>query len=73
MPGSIISRSRSVLKSLEDRIGNHDLKIPEKVKEPDNFLFNDSEVVIDEIKSIDINNLTPMEALRKLDSWKKIL
>ena len=27
----------------------------------------------DEIKSIDLNNMTPLDALNKLDNWKKIL
>jgi len=73
LPHSIITRSRSVLAYLESRMNDSEMEIPDKAEVPNNFLFNDSEVIVDEIKSIDLNNMTPLEALNKLDNWKKIL
>lgn len=73
LPHSIVTRSRSVLAYLESRMNESDIEIPEKAEENSSFLFNDSEVIVDEIKSIDLNNMTPLEALNKLNSWKKIL
>ena len=73
LPHSIITRSRSVLAYLESRMNDQEMEIPDKAEENRSFLFNDSEVIVDEIKSIDLNNMTPLEALNKLDNWKKIL
>ena len=73
LPHSIISRSRSVLAYLESRMNDQEMDIPERVEENSSFLFNDSEIIVDEIRSIDISNMTPLEALNKLDNWKKIL
>jgi DNA mismatch repair protein MutS len=73
LPHSIITRSKSVLSYLESRLNDSEIDIPEKVEENSSFLFNDSEVIVDEIKSIDLNNLTPLEALNKINNWKKIL
>lgn len=74
LPHSIISRSRSILAYLESRLNDGgEIQIPEKKQEQDSFLFDDSEVIVDEIRGMDINNMTPLEALNKLDSWKKIL
>ena len=73
LPHSIIERSRSVLSYLESRMNETNMEIPVKKEKIDNFLFDDSEVIVDEIKSIDLDNLTPLEALNKLDNWKKIL
>jgi len=36
-------------------------------------LFSDEELVLDELLSLDTDALTPLEALRHLDRWKKLL
>jgi len=73
LPHSIITRSRSILGYLESRMNDQEISIPEKAEQNSTLLFNDSEVIVDEIKSIDLNNMTPLEAMNKLDNWKKIL
>ncbi|MBN2659594.1 MAG: DNA mismatch repair protein MutS [Spirochaetales bacterium] len=74
LPQSIISRSRSILSYLESRLNTgEEIQVPEKSREQESFLFDDSEVIVDEIKGLDIDHMTPLEALNKLDSWKKIL
>jgi len=74
LPQSIISRSRSILTYLESRLNDgEDINVPEREKEQDTFLFDDSEVIVDEIRTLDINDMTPLEALNKLNCWKKIL
>lgn len=73
LPHSIITRSRLILAYLESRMNDGEIDIPEIEIKNNSFLFDDSEVIVDEIKSMDIDNLTPLEALNKLDSWKKIL
>jgi DNA mismatch repair protein MutS len=74
LPQSIITRSRAILAYLESRLNDEEgINVPEKSLEQDSLLFNDSEVIVDEIRMLDINKLTPLEALNKLNSWKKIL
>ncbi|MBQ3836722.1 MAG: hypothetical protein II814_06295, partial [Treponema sp.] len=36
-------------------------------------LFSDEEIVLDEILSADVDNLTPMAALQLVSRWKKSL
>jgi DNA mismatch repair protein MutS len=36
-------------------------------------LFSEEELVLEEILSLDVNALTPMEALKRIDSWRRRL
>lgn len=82
MPQSIVKRANSILKQLES--DNRKQGISKPIKDINenregyqlNFFQLDDPVlsqVRDEIKSLDINNLTPMEALNKLNEIKKIV
>lgn len=85
MPPSIVKRAKTVLKELEADNAN----VGSAVKKPDmanvaqsregvqlSFFQLDDPVlsqVRDEILNLDINNLTPVEALNKLNDIKKIV
>ena len=85
MPRSIVKRAKTVLKELEADNAN----VGAAVKKPDmtnvaqsregmqlSFFQLDDPVlsqVRDEILNLDINNLTPVEALNKLNDIKKIV
>ena len=85
MPRSIVKRAKTVLKELEADNAN----VGDAVKKPDmtnvaqsregmqlSFFQLDDPVlsqVRDEILNLDINNLTPVEALNKLNDIKKIV
>ena len=85
MPRSIVKRANTVLKELEADNAN----VGSAVKKPDmekvaqnregvqlSFFQLDDPVlsqVRDEILNLDINNLTPVEALNKLNEIKKIV
>lgn len=79
MPDSLIHRSRQILKELENKKGNKpDKEILSSMK--DDFqlsIFQLDDPVLSQIKetiiNIDINSLTPVEALLKLDSIKKLI
>ncbi|WP_185117487.1 DNA mismatch repair protein MutS [Dysgonomonas sp. Marseille-P4361] len=82
MPQSIVKRANSILKQLES--DNRKQGISKPIKDINenregyqlNFFQLDDPVlsqVRDEIKLLDINNLTPMEALNKLNEIKKIV
>ena len=36
-------------------------------------LFSEEELVLNEILSLDVNELTPLNALQKIAQWKKVL
>ena len=84
MPRSIVKRSNEILKQLESdnsqvgSVGKPNLKRLEENREGMQLSFFqlDDPVlcqVRDEILGLDINNLTPMEALNKLNEIKKII
>lgn len=84
MPRSIVKRSNEILKQLESDnsqvgpVGKPNLKHLEENREGMQLSFFqlDDPVlcqVRDEILGLDINNLTPMEALNKLNEIKKII
>lgn len=82
MPQSIVKRASSILKQLESDNRKQGISKPiSDIQENRegyqlNFFQLDDPVlsqVRDEIKTLDINNLTPMEALNKLNDIKKIV
>jgi DNA mismatch repair protein MutS len=83
MPKSIVKRSNEILKQLEKE-NRQDGKMSKPVKQIAtagegyqlNFFQLDDPVlsrVRDEIKNLDVNNLTPIEALNKLSEIRKII
>ncbi|MDR1809543.1 MAG: DNA mismatch repair protein MutS [Prevotella sp.] len=82
MPQSIVKRANEILKQLEDdnRKGGISRPIENITEKREGYQLSffqlDDPVlcqVRDEIASLDINNLTPMEALNKLNEIKKIV
>jgi DNA mismatch repair protein MutS len=77
MPSKVITRANSILKQLEDSRSTESKK---EIKQDDNmqlsfFQLDDPTLqgIKDELIDIDINNLTPVEALMKLNEIKKML
>lgn len=82
MPQSIVKRAEQILKQLETDNRQSDIAKPvDKIAQQREgyqltfFQLDDPvlEQVRDEIKNIDINNLTPLEALNKLNEIKRIV
>lgn len=73
IPEGVIQRAKSILKGLERR--KVDIEgIPTKpdVKKEDQFsLFSEEEMILTALKSVDVNNTTPLEALNLLATWKE--
>ncbi|MBI9069810.1 MAG: DNA mismatch repair protein MutS [Salinivirgaceae bacterium] len=81
MPKSVVQRAEKILLELEQTRGKQDLdeEVKELAKKREgmqlSFFQLDDPVlkqVRDEIKNLDINNLTPVEALNKLNEIKKL-
>ncbi|MCR5047237.1 MAG: DNA mismatch repair protein MutS [Treponema sp.] len=87
IPQSVIDRANQILKHLQSLAADSPLlaqdapvpDIQEKEPEQSHFsqnapgLFSDEEIVLDEILSADIDNITPMSALQLISRWKKAL
>ena len=82
LPTSIIERANQVLSGLESANTNNQVSKPmQQIGESREgmqlsfFQLDDPvlEQIRDEVKSLDINNLTPLEALNKLSEIKKLV
>ena len=82
MPASIVDRANQILADLERAAKNGDIAKPiEHIGESREgmqlsfFQLDDPvlEQIRDEVKSLDINNLTPLEALNKLSEIKRLV
>ena len=83
IPQSVIDRAGEILRHLQALAGEKPL-LAENIPAPQPEaapaaaptapgLFSDEEIVLDEILSADIDNLTPMAALQLISRWKKSL
>ena len=68
LPFSLIERAKEILKQLEDSdINNAASRVRDTLAEQMNLLGStDEKDIIDELRSMDVNRLTPMEAMSKL-------
>ncbi len=79
IPSSIVKRAKEILEGLE---ADGDVKVPGKSKAASYSEQNDfnmslldipKDEVCEEIKKVDINTLTPIEAMNLIFNWKKTL
>ena len=82
MPSSVLRRSEQMLQELESRHSGGGKKSSKEIKAALNdsmqlsfFQLNDPvlEQIHDELKNVDINGLTPMDALMKLNEIKNLI
>lgn len=75
LPAEVIENSKTILKELEAKIIQNPAK---KISDEQMDLFNDYErktqnlkLMKDELEKIDVNNITPLEAIKTLDELKR--
>ena len=82
IPSPVIERAKVILSHIQKAANENPLlidEIPEeKTEAPVNAprtpgLFSDEEIIISEILSCDLDNMTPMAALQTISRWKKEL
>jgi DNA mismatch repair protein MutS len=79
VPPEVIERAKEVLKSLErsgagatkDLVNGDDPVAPRKQKIQLTLFEAEKHPVLEELENLDITALTPLEALMKLDAWKR--
>ena len=85
IPPEVIARAKEVLKGLErgsagatrDIIGQNDVSTdglaPRKQKLQMTLFEAEKHPILEELETLDVTSLTPVEALMKLDAWKRAL
>ncbi len=69
MPRPVIQRANEILRELEASSGRAVRLSPEAPRQL--ALFPETNPLVEELKALDINNLTPIEALNRLYEWKR--
>lgn len=82
VPPVVIERANAILAHIQSLQSENPLVLDEEVlkketKQPVQYttpgLFSDEEIIISEILSTDLDNITPMNALQAISRWKKTL
>ena len=78
LPASVILRAQKILEAIStERSGKGGKVVPAAskatVEQKTACLFSSEELVLHEIKSLDLNNMTPLEAMHLLELWKREL
>jgi DNA mismatch repair protein MutS len=81
VPTEVIDRAKAVLRELErngagvtrDLVGASERLAPRKQRLQLTLFEAEKHPVIEELEALDVSTLTPLEALMKLDSWKRLL
>ena len=84
IPESVIDRENVILEQIQNKAKENPIVIESKktekiikVEEAPKFtapgLFSDEEIILDEILSCDVDNITPMNAMNLISRWKKAL
>ena len=74
LPETVIQRATELLNlQAPCAAAPTDFTVPERKTSPENNLFSDEELVINEILSTNTDDTTPLQALQMLTRWKKTL
>lgn len=72
VPQPVLRRAEEVLNSLEGR--GQELEVPASLNRMQLTLFEaEPHAVVEALKGLDVERLSPLEALLKLDEWKKLV
>ncbi|MDI6770907.1 MAG: DNA mismatch repair protein MutS, partial [Anaerolineales bacterium] len=69
LPRPVIQRASEIMRELEKSSGRAVQISPHAAQQ--SALFPETSPLLDELKSLDVNSLSPIEALNKLFEWKK--
>ena len=69
LPRPVVQRASEILEQLEKLLGQS--RPPQPADAQQMALFPETNPLLDELRDLDINALSPIEALNKLYEWKK--
>jgi DNA mismatch repair protein MutS len=69
LPGPVIQRANEIMAELEKSSGRAMRLNPQAAQQAS--LFPETSPLLDELKEVDVNSLSPIEALNKLFEWQK--
>src|SRR5687768_14463538 len=69
LPSPVVHRANEIMKELEKSSGRAVKVNPQAAQQA--MLFPESSPLLEELMEIDVNNLSPIEALNKLFEWKR--
>jgi DNA mismatch repair protein MutS len=69
MPGPVVQRAEEIMRQLEKSSGKAVKIDPEAPKQI--ALFPDTNPLLEELEELDVNSLSPIEAINRLYEWKK--
>lgn len=73
IPSLVLQKAQEMLKTLEKNTPMKAKTSPKKEEQLSFFSFPPVDPIVEEIRSLELDHMTPMEALQKLLSWKKTL
>ena len=73
IPYEVIIRGKELLEEYDRSETGFTDKVSGNVSDRQIDLFSSDHLISREIESLDINNITPLDALNKISSWKKML
>ncbi|NNM67223.1 MAG: DNA mismatch repair protein MutS [Spirochaetales bacterium] len=76
LPSSLLKRAKEILEELLLGFGTESgpaFKSSVNSKTQQGRLFDENSLILDEIQSLDLDNTTPLEALLRLERWKRML
>ncbi|MDR1605974.1 MAG: DNA mismatch repair protein MutS [Streptococcaceae bacterium] len=74
LPAGLLTRAKTILSELETGAGAASARSQEQAAQPEQLaLFQASDELVEQVRQLDVMNLTPMEALTKLYELKTLL
>ena len=74
LPEEVINRAAEILESIESTdISPESLNVKSKSMVSSAMLFNPEDLILDHIRELDVNSITPLEAINLINEWKKDL
>lgn len=71
LPRDVVNRAHEILRELERHAPTTSVEASRYTSTQQMALFPESSPFLDELKELDVNSMTPLEAINKLYEWKK--
>ncbi len=76
IPQTIVSRAEEIIQTLQNKVSPTEIETktePQPHSSVNAELFSNEELIIDDIMSVEPNEITPLQALQMIMKWKKQL